>query len=73
MAEVIEARRVTGRDAWRFGFWGVLAATSTWLILQESAAERQIRALKADPLWQGIALSVAPTPGGVQLALRMRF
>jgi hypothetical protein len=73
VADTIEAGRVRGRDLWDFGFWTVLAGTSTWLLLQESTSERQIRALKADPLWQGIAVAVTPSPGGLGLALNGRF
>ena len=73
VAEAVDAGRVTPDHVWDFGFWSLLAGTSTWLILQESAAERQIRALKADPLWQGISLTAAPAPGGMSLALKGRF
>ena len=73
VADVVHRGSVTGGDAWGFGLWTVLAGTTTWLLLQESTSERQIRALKADPLWQGIAVAVAPTPGGLRLALDVRF
>ena len=54
-------------------FSSILAGTSTWLLLQETPAERQIRALKADPLWQGVSVALNPAPGGLSLALGGRF
>ncbi len=73
LGDAARAGRITGENVWDFGFWTALAGTSTWLLLQESPAERQIRALKADPLWQGIAVGVTPAPGGLSLALTGRF
>jgi hypothetical protein len=63
----------TAQKAYELGFFTVLGTASTWLLLQESTSERQIRALRADPLWQGISVAAAPAPGGFRLALSWRF
>ena len=66
----------TGATAQKFyevGAFGALGLASTWLLFQESIAERQIRSLRADPLWQGISIAAAPGPGGFRLALSGRF
>jgi hypothetical protein len=73
VANLVQSRRITGDDVSSFAFWSALGTASTWLLLQESTAERQIRSLKADPLWQGISVAATPTPGGFRLALRMGF
>jgi hypothetical protein len=73
VGDAVQAGRITGDDVWTFAFWGALGTASTWLVLQESTAERQIRSLKADPLWQGISVAAAPAPGGFRLALRTSF
>jgi hypothetical protein len=72
VADLVE----TGPRAQKFyelGAVGTIGAASTWLLLQESTAERQIRALMADPLWQGISIAAAPSPNGFRLALVGRF
>jgi hypothetical protein len=58
---------------YEMGAFTALGLASTWLLLQESNSERQIRALMADPLWQGISIAAAPSPGGFRLALTARF
>lgn len=72
-AEMAEMGRVPAENLSQMAAFGALGAASTWLLLQESPAERQIRALRADPLWQGISIAAAPSPGGFRLALTARF
>jgi hypothetical protein len=69
----VGSRELTGAHVVTASGWGVLTAASTWLMLRESTPELQIRALKADPLWQTVSLAATPVPGGFRLALRTRF
>jgi hypothetical protein len=73
VVDVVGKGRITGDDVSTFAFWSALGTASTWLLLQESTAERQIRSLKADPLWQGISVAAFPAAGGFRLALRAAF
>lgn len=73
VADMVQKGRATAENVYPMIAFGALGAASTWLLLQESPAERQIRALRADPLWQGISIAAAPSPGGFRLALTARF
>ena len=70
---MVSTGRAPAQTFYEMGAFGAFGAASTWLLLQESPAERQIRALMADPLWQGISIAAAPSPGGFRLALTGRF
>jgi hypothetical protein len=73
VSDMIDEGRVTTDNAAGALFWGGVALGTTWLMVQESAEERHIRALKADPLWQSVSIAAAPTDGGFRLALGLRY
>jgi hypothetical protein len=73
VADMVQTGQAPAQKFYELGAFGALGSASTWLLLQESPAERQIRALRADPLWQGISIAAAPSQGGFHLALSARF
>jgi hypothetical protein len=73
VVDMVDHRRVTAEGIGGAVFWGAVAGTSTWLMLQETTEERQIRALKADSVWQSVSIAAAPASGGFGLTLALRY
>ncbi len=75
VTDMVDTGQASAQNFYEIGAFGALSLASGWLLLQESPSERQIRALMADPLWQGISISVAvaPSPSGGRLMLAGRF